>query len=634
MALQFQTAQERLIEAVTYNIRQSLDLQQVLQATVEQVQQFLLADRVIICQMNAPSYVVGSIVAEACSPQYASLLGWEIGNFPLAHTKLYQMGHYQAISNIHQSELDPAYVQLLETFEVKAQLVMPILFALEDQTSYLVPAPSGQFVWGLLIAHQCSEVRQWQLWEIELLQRIEHQLAVAIHQAELYQELQTLNTDLESQVQQRTTQLQRALGSEAVLWRITEKVRDTLDENIILQTAIRELSLTLNLKSCHTSLYNISQRIATVYYEYAANSCLCNQYNILMADFVEIYDSLLQGKPLQFCPLATYPAGERISLLACPITDGQQILGDLWLLHHSDYCFNRQEIQLVQQVANQCAIAIRQSRLYQKAQSQIQELQKLNLLKDDFLSTISHELRTPLSNIKMSTQLLEMILRELHVLPAENWKSGTSRKTDKVARCLKILAEECDREINLINDLLMLQQLDANTQPLIVSKILLQDWLPQVVETYEERFTSRQQTWILDVAATLPPLFSDLFLFNRLIGELFSNAYKFTPAQERVDIAVQLTDSGRFRIRVSNTGIEIPASELDTVFNRFYRIPSADPWKHGGTGLGLALVQKLSNYLGGTVWAESGSGQTCFTVELPAHWDESSQGTQEGGTIA
>ena len=86
---------------------------------------------------------------------------------------------------------------------------------------------------------------------------------------------------------------------------------------------------------------------------------------------------------------------------------------------HPKAYFEELEIRLVQQVSNQCAIALRQSRLYQAAQAQVEELERLNQLKDDFLSTVSHELRTPMANIKMATQMLEITLKPLGVFDSE-----------------------------------------------------------------------------------------------------------------------------------------------------------------------------------------------------------------------
>ncbi len=70
-------------------------------------------------------------------------------------------------------------------------------------------------------------------------------------------------------------------------------------------------------------------------------------------------------------------------------------------------------------------------------------------------------------------------------------------------------------------------------------------------------------------------------------------------------------------LSVSNVGVEIPANELPSIFDKFHRVPSTDPWKKGGTGLGLALIQKLIHHLNGSIRAESATERTCFTVELP-----------------
>ncbi len=70
-------------------------------------------------------------------------------------------------------------------------------------------------------------------------------------------------------------------------------------------------------------------------------------------------------------------------------------------------------------------------------------------------------------------------------------------------------------------------------------------------------------------------------------------------------------------LQVSNTGVEIPAEECERIFEKFYRIPQNDPWKHGGTGLGLAMVKKLSQELGAEILVSSGDNQTTFTLHFP-----------------
>lgn len=95
----------------------------------------------------------------------------------------------------------------------------------------------------------------------------------------------------------------------------------------------------------------------------------------------------------------------QVTRLAYPIFDNQGIIGNLWLIRPAYQVFDEFEIKLVEQVANECAIAIRGARLYQASQATVRELEKLERLKNDFLRTISHELRTPITSISQVSKL-------------------------------------------------------------------------------------------------------------------------------------------------------------------------------------------------------------------------------------
>jgi len=97
---------------------------------------------------------------------------------------------------------------------------------------------------------------------------------------------------------------------------------------------------------------------------------------------------------------------------------------------------------------------------------------------------------------------------------------------------------------------------------------------------------------------------------------LLNNACKYTPPGERILLSAR-RHQDKIILRVTNYGVVIPANELPRIFDKFYRVPSTDSWKQGGTGLGLALVQKRVGRLGGTIEVESGEGKTCFTIKLP-----------------
>ncbi|NJR64693.1 MAG: HAMP domain-containing histidine kinase [Leptolyngbyaceae cyanobacterium CRU_2_3] len=263
----------------------------------------------------------------------------------------------------------------------------------------------------------------------------------------------------------------------------------------------------------------------------------------------------------------------------------------------------------MQQVANQCAIAIRQAQLYQTAQKQVQELEKLNRLKDDFLSTVSHELRTPITNVKMAAQMLRIAATD-----------------EKRQRYLEILEKEANREANLIDDLLDLQRLEAASSPAEVAPIDLQMWLHSLIEPFQSRFANHQQTFQLDQPETLPVLQSNEAMLRRVLAELLNNACKYTAAGGTICLKIQYETLvnrphqsshpvSEVTFQISNQAM-IAADELPKIFDKFYRCPHSDPWSQGGTGLGLALVQKLVEQLQGTLQAQSAEGWTQFTVTL------------------
>lgn len=263
----------------------------------------------------------------------------------------------------------------------------------------------------------------------------------------------------------------------------------------------------------------------------------------------------------------------------------------------------------------------------QQLEMQMAELERLNRLKDDFLSTVSHELRTPMANIKMAIKMLEST-----IVKASGCVTKTAQpclEFNSAARYLQILSDECGREIELINNLLDLQRLEAGVETLLLEIIDLQTWLPQMVKPFQERAEHRQQTLQVDIPADLPPIASDQASLERILAELLNNACKYTPPGESIMIAARY-QQGILQLQVLNSGVEIPAHELPRIFDKFYRVPSSDPWKQGGTGLGLALVQKQIEHLAGCIQVESASGRTCFTVEIPVHSPQGVRGDLRG----
>lgn len=458
-----------------------------------------------------------------------------------------------------------------------------------------------------------STVTLGRIRELRVLAQAHNQMADQLQAS--FTELQVAKAELELRVEQRTRELQertlqlrQALEFEATLKRVTDKVRDSLDEAQILQTVVEELNQALVTECCSAALYDLEQRRITIHYEAAQPGWPASQnQSLLVEPDSDIHPVLLNGQLLQFCRLVPKFGRPQAAILACPIFDHQGVLGDLWLFRPPSAHFDDLEIRLAQQVANQCAIALRQAQLYQAAQAQVEALQQLHQLKDDFLSTVSHELRTPISNMKLAIHMLKL-----------------APNAERQQQYLTILGAECEREANLINDLLDLQRLEAEHYSLSVTTIALQDWVTSIIEAFLSRIQERQQLFHVELPPNIQPIRSDQNSLSRLLTELLNNACKYTPPKGEIRLRVmqqwQVTSPANVAsvvttLEVSNQA-EIPPAALPHIFEKFYRVPNADPWKQGGTGLGLALVQKLVEQLKGDLQVDSGGGWTTFRVLL------------------
>lgn len=204
--LQQQFESDRLLATIALRIRQSLDFEQILHTTVEEVQQLLQIERVLIYQLSSGGS--GIVVAESVIPGCMSLMGNVIHDPCTASWgKAYTQGRINPVADIHQAGFTPCHVKFLEQLQIKANLVVPILL--------------GDQLWGLLAAQNCSAPRLWQDWEVELLEKLATQVAIAIQQATLLSKLQTelserqlaerqlnkIKQELEIRVEERTAQL-------------------------------------------------------------------------------------------------------------------------------------------------------------------------------------------------------------------------------------------------------------------------------------------------------------------------------------------------------------------------------------------------------------------------------------------
>ncbi|NEO58733.1 MAG: EAL domain-containing protein [Okeania sp. SIO3B5] len=190
--------QENLLNLVIDKINQSLNLEEILETTVESVREFLQCDRVIIYRLLSNGH--GIVEKESLAPNCLSLLGMKIVDpcFPNSNIlERYKQGYFRIINNINQSGIQECHIDMLRDFQVKANIILPILIPNETENKNYTDK-SEINVWGLLIAHHCRENREWEISETDLLKRLAAQTAIAIQQAQLYQRLEKLNQELKA----------------------------------------------------------------------------------------------------------------------------------------------------------------------------------------------------------------------------------------------------------------------------------------------------------------------------------------------------------------------------------------------------------------------------------------------------
>ncbi|MGA7934663.1 MAG: ATP-binding protein [Kovacikia sp.] len=254
------------------------------------------------------------------------------------------------------------------------------------------------------------------------------------------------------------------------------------------------------------------------------------------------------------------------------------------------------EIQLRQRAEEE------RSQLLVQEQKARAEAEKLNRLKDEFLSTVSHELRTPLN----------AILGWAHIL--------RTSKVDEVRtqRALETIERNARSQAQLIDDLLDISRIITGKIRLNVQAVDLLPVIESATDTVRpaaDAKSIRLQS-VLDPAAG--PVLGDSERLQQIVWNLLSNALKFTPKNGRVQIYLQRINS-HIEIVVSDTGEGISAEFLPYVFDRFRQADNSITRSFGGLGLGLAIVRQLVELHGGTVHAASpGEGQgATFTVKLP-----------------
>jgi signal transduction histidine kinase len=257
-----------------------------------------------------------------------------------------------------------------------------------------------------------------------------------------------------------------------------------------------------------------------------------------------------------------------------------------------------------------------------RLQESLERLKELDRLKSNFLATISHELRTPLTSvIGYSEMLLDGLAGPL-----------APEQREYVATIM----EKGDHLLQMITSILDVSKIESGQLKLAVSEVDLAEVVEEAVRTVVPLAGKKGQSLDLVVEGALPVMRVDRDKVRQILVNLLGNAVKFTPEDGKIEVRAGLSPTSHvpdevdpfdpyagqeLRVRVTDTGIGIPADQHQKIFENFYQVDSSSTREYGGSGIGLSIAKSYAEAHGGRIIVESEVGKgSAFTVYLPIRW--------------
>ncbi|HEY3306088.1 MAG TPA: GAF domain-containing protein [Candidatus Binatia bacterium] len=456
-----------------------------------------------------------------------------------------------------------------------------------------------------VLAFLTRERHEFTAEEVEFLSSLAGQAAVAIHNSQLHEqskrqavELEKANKDLSRKeaIQALLKELSQDIASQDVgslLKKLTDKVCeffkvDIADVRIIDNGVPRILGV--------SGVDEEKMRLGSTGSGRGASGWIvANRRPLAIADLTKVKNPPI-GRTTRRIGIHGY--------LAVPFfSRSGEVLGVLRALTYRPREFLQEEIDLLQQMTNGAAIALENARLLEQTQTQAAELRQANKVKNEFLGFVSHELRTPVNVIMGYAAILQS--KMLGEINAEQ---------DNALEKMSVNSKEL---LSMIELLLEATKIEAGAAAVEIAEVNLSDFLEDLKSAYSIPLKKQiRLDW--DWPKNFPVIKTDREKLRHILLNVIGNAVKYTE-QGSVGVSARyLVEQGRVEFEVTDTGIGIPKEELPRIFEMFSQVRSARSKSSGGVGLGLHIVKKFTELLGGDirVTSEEGKGST-FAIRLP-----------------
>ena len=304
-------------------------------------------------------------------------------------------------------------------------------------------------------------------------------------------------------------------------------------------------------------------------------------------------------------------ASERIASMAfIPLVSLGRVIGKIMLYYDEPHALSTNELQLVSLIAWQVAFAVERTRAEAQARRSEAAAEEASRLKDEFLATLSHELRTPLNAILGWVQMLQTGM----VSP------------ERLRHAIDVIGRNTNLQARLIEDILDVSRIISGKLEIEHAPVRIAPLIDTVVSGMMPAAQGKNIELVKTIPANLPDVDGDAKRLHQVLGNVLSNAVKFTPGGGRIDVRCAYQDDAII-IEVQDSGAGIAPEFLPYVFDRFRQADSRAIRRHGGLGLGLAIARHLIEQHDGEIRATSagpGLGTTVH-IRLPVSVDGSDE---------